>query len=486
MMEVNLAALMPAAWNPRSRPDPAGIEELANSIQEHGVIQPIVVRAVKSSNPAEIDSYQIVCGSRRVDAAERAGLITIPAVERNVEDQAAAEIAMAENIQDERMDPLDEAEGYHHTMTGTEPVGVNEIARRLGVSVSRVRRRLRLLDLVIDAKTMLVKGAITLAHADHLVRIPEGAQKEALHVCTTSTVFDDIEEPAPVGRLAEWIGKNVKTELDPEIIEDYFPEIVEEAVNDVEAVPTMLKLSASMQPGADMGDKKHGMIGAKSWIEIGGDVPPCEHDIEGVIVHGAPFRVVRVCAKKGCPVHRPPQEKAPAKEKKAKPPEHDWKAEQEKREQEQREWDDERPSVVKAFIEHLKEKGLKLDAALVRKTVNTEQIEEYFADAFGPDWKFDADKDIPFVLACAYVSWWRRDAAKGGLKEFGFKMPPKPKAKKVAAPKPAAPKPKKKRAPKKKVEPTAEQSAQSDAEQAAEPEPDPVTQEEHPDDEPPF
>ena len=262
-MEVNLAALMPAAWNPRSRPDPAGIEELANSIQEHGVIQPIVVRAVKSSNPAEIGSYQIVCGSRRVDAAERAGLITIPAVERAVDDQAAAEIAMAENIQDERMDPLDEAEGYHHTMTGTEPVGVNEIARRLGVSVSRVRRRLRLLDLVIDAKTMLVNGAITLAHADHLVRIPEGAQKEALHVCTTSTVFDDIEEPAPVGRLAEWIGKNVKTELDPEIIEDYFPEIVEEAVNDVVAVPTMLKLSASMQPGADMGDKKHGMIGVQ-------------------------------------------------------------------------------------------------------------------------------------------------------------------------------------------------------------------------------
>lgn len=444
VMEVQLERLRPAKWNPRRNPSERKMQELVDSVTSHGVLQPIVVRKVAlngNETPGVID-YEIVCGSRRVKASGLAGLDSIPAIERNVDDQTAAEIAMAENIQDEDMSPLDEALGYDHLMKNAS---MNEVAERLGVTVSHIRRRIRLLDLCDKARDMLERDEITLSHADQLVRISPGDQEAALDVCTTSTVFDDITEPAPVGLLAQWIGKNVTLDPQPEIVADYFPEMVDDTEGDVDDIPKLLKLSESMQPGSDLGIKNHGLIGRKSWMEIGArdtysqfggeTIPDCQNGVEGVVVHGGPMRVVpRVCAKKGCEVHRPGKGKK-SEESAAegggktatKPKVEDWKIEEAKREEDARQWEDELPVVFKAFVEHMRKAHLQLTPEFIREVLQLGDTEKFFARAFGDDWEFKSE-DIPIVLAAASVGWWQRDRCRNETKKYKFKFPRRSKA----------------------------------------------------------
>ena len=442
VMEVKLDNLRPAKWNPRRNPSERKMKELVDSVTSHGVLQPIVVRPDVDEEHAQ--AYEIVCGSRRVKAAGLAGLDSVPAINRDVDDQTAAEIAMAENIQDEDMSPVDEAIGYDHLM---QNASMNEVAERLGVTVSHIRRRTRLLDLCDKARNMLERGEITLSHADHLVRISPGDQEAALDVCTTSTVFDDITEPAPVGLLAQWIGKNVTMDPQPEIVADYFPEMVDDTEGDVDDIPKLLKLSESMQPGSDLGIKNHGLIGRKSWIEIGSkdtyhqfdgeEVPDCDNGVEGVVVHGGPMRVVpRVCAKKGCEVHRPPKSRKgeesteggdTGKATASKTSVPNWKIEQAEREEETRQWEDELPVVFKSFVEHVRKADLQLTPEFIREVLNLGDVEKHFARAFGDDWKFKAE-DIPVVLAAASIAWWQRDRCRQETKKYKFKFPRRSKA----------------------------------------------------------
>lgn len=143
---------------PRKHFDQAKLEELAESIRQHGVIQPLTVRKLSSGY------YQIIAGERRWRAARRAGLTEVPAVVIEADDQKAMELAMIENLQREDLDPIEEANGFR-TLVEQYGMTQEEAARRVGKSRSAVANAMRLLDLTQALQELVIQGKLTAGHA---------------------------------------------------------------------------------------------------------------------------------------------------------------------------------------------------------------------------------------------------------------------------------------------------------------------------------
>ena len=143
---------------PRKNFDQAKLEELAESIRQHGVIQPLTVRKLSSGY------YQIIAGERRWRAARRAGLTEIPAVVIEADDQKAMELAMIENLQREDLDPIEEANGFR-TLVEQYGMTQEEAARRVGKSRSTVANAMRLLDLHQALQELVIQKKLTAGHA---------------------------------------------------------------------------------------------------------------------------------------------------------------------------------------------------------------------------------------------------------------------------------------------------------------------------------
>ncbi|MDE7262654.1 MAG: ParB/RepB/Spo0J family partition protein [Oscillospiraceae bacterium] len=143
---------------PRRNFDKTKLEELADSIRQHGVIQPLTVRKLSSGY------YQIIAGERRWRAARLAGLTEIPAVVIEADDQKAMELAMIENLQREDLDPIEEAQGFRALV---EQYGMTqeEAARRVGKSRSAVANSMRLLDLTQGLQELVSNGKLSAGHA---------------------------------------------------------------------------------------------------------------------------------------------------------------------------------------------------------------------------------------------------------------------------------------------------------------------------------
>ena len=155
---------------PRKRFDDESLTELAESIQAHGMLQPIVVRPVGERR------YQIVAGERRWRAARVAGLSEIPVIVRELDDTAALEVALVENLIREDLNPIEEALGYR-TLADRFSLTQEEIAQRVGKSRPAVANALRLLSLPEEIVDLLKSGALSPGHARALLSLPE---KEAL------------------------------------------------------------------------------------------------------------------------------------------------------------------------------------------------------------------------------------------------------------------------------------------------------------------
>ena len=163
--DIEVARIRPGAGQPRKYFDPEAISELAQSIAERGVLQPILVR------PSG-DGYELIAGERRWRAAQEARLHRIPAVVRELDDSATSEIALIENIQREDLSAIEEAAGYKQLI---ERFGhrQEEVAKLVGKSRSHVTNLLRLLDLPQDVREMLLRGDITMGHARAVLTAPD-------------------------------------------------------------------------------------------------------------------------------------------------------------------------------------------------------------------------------------------------------------------------------------------------------------------------
>ena len=144
--------------NPRRQFDEDDLQDLARSIAQHGIVQPIVVRPMGNGR------HQIIAGERRWRAAQRAGLIDVPVIVRDVDDRTALELAIVENVQRSDLNPLDEAMGYEQLI---EEHGYtqNDLGDIVGKSRSHVANSLRLLRLPEPVRDMLSSGALTAGHA---------------------------------------------------------------------------------------------------------------------------------------------------------------------------------------------------------------------------------------------------------------------------------------------------------------------------------
>lgn len=150
--------------NPRRDFDNDQLEELANSIREKGVMQPILVRP----SQADPDTYEIIAGERRWRAAQKAGLHEVPVIIREVDDKEALELAIIENVQRADLNSIDEALGYGELMDKYEYTQ-NDLAQVIGKSRSHVANTIRLLKLPNDVKGLLASGQLTAGHARTLI-----------------------------------------------------------------------------------------------------------------------------------------------------------------------------------------------------------------------------------------------------------------------------------------------------------------------------
>ena len=170
---VNVNLLKPNPHQPRKDFDDAALTELAASIKEHGVIQPILIE------PAGEKNFYIIAGERRTRAAKLAGINKVPVQIRRYDEQKKLEIALIENIQRANLNPIEEATAYYNLMQLGE-LSQDEVAARVGKNRSTVANAMRLLKLPEDMQKALVDGTITAGHARALLSIVNEADMRVL------------------------------------------------------------------------------------------------------------------------------------------------------------------------------------------------------------------------------------------------------------------------------------------------------------------
>ncbi len=167
--EISLDELRSNPYQPRKVFDEEKLQELADSIREHGVFQPIIVK--KSS----IKGYEIIAGERRVKASRMAGLASIPAIVRDFSDQEMMEIALLENLQREDLNAIEEALAYKSLIESLS-LTQEQLASRLGKSRSHITNMLGLIELPEEVKDMIIEGKISQSHARILSKMEDKEQ----------------------------------------------------------------------------------------------------------------------------------------------------------------------------------------------------------------------------------------------------------------------------------------------------------------------
>lgn len=158
--QIPLAQISPNPDQPRKTFNQKELEELANSIKEKGVVNPIILRTVKNKPYL----YEIVAGERRFRAAKMANLTEIPALVKTLDDKNAAEIALIENVQRENLNPIEEAEGYENLMKKCQ-YSLADVSRLIGKSESYIRNLMRINSLPDSVKELIKEGKISASHA---------------------------------------------------------------------------------------------------------------------------------------------------------------------------------------------------------------------------------------------------------------------------------------------------------------------------------
>ncbi|MBP6117535.1 MAG: ParB/RepB/Spo0J family partition protein [Neisseriaceae bacterium] len=169
-----IADIRPGRYQPRVQMDDEALEDLAQSIREQGVIQPVIVRE------SGLDKYEIIAGERRWRASQLAGLTQIPAVIKTISDETALAMGLIENIQRQNLNPIEEAEGLKRLV---DEFGMTHetVAKSVGRSRSSISNSLRLLSLPTEVKDLIFAKQLEMGHARALLSLPVLAQLDLAH-----------------------------------------------------------------------------------------------------------------------------------------------------------------------------------------------------------------------------------------------------------------------------------------------------------------
>lgn len=201
IFDISLQDIIPNRFQPREMFDDEALQELSQSIREHGVIQPIIVRKVG-------DKYEIIAGERRFRASQLAGKETIPALIRDIDDKEAAKIALLENLQRSNLTPIEEAKTYQ-TILKLDNITQEELAQNLGKSQSTIANKLRLLTLDEEVQTALLNSQISERHARSLIGLDHSRQKELLHkVINEKLTVRQLDEEIISNATGQTLGNN--------------------------------------------------------------------------------------------------------------------------------------------------------------------------------------------------------------------------------------------------------------------------------------
>jgi len=175
--ELPVTILHPGKFQPRKNFDDATLKELSESITEHGILQPLVVRPLKD----QFGQFEIICGERRWRAAQKAQLHNVPVIVREMDDEQAMQLALIENLQREDLNAVDEAEGYQRLMDEFAHTQ-EKLAKAVGKSRSHVANMVRLLNLPASVRTMIRDGRLTAGHARALItaKYPESLARQVI------------------------------------------------------------------------------------------------------------------------------------------------------------------------------------------------------------------------------------------------------------------------------------------------------------------
>lgn len=202
--------IIPNRFQPRQVFDERALKELAISIKEHGVIQPIIVRNIGNK-------YEIIAGERRYKASALAGLTKIPAIIRNLDDKESSKVALLENLQRKNLNPIEEARTYQKILE-LDQLTQEELAKTMGKSQGAVANKIRLLSLSDDVQDALLKEQISERHARTLLNIEDASkQKEMLkEIIAKRMTVRELEDAIKQEKEA---GKEQLQEISPEEIE---------------------------------------------------------------------------------------------------------------------------------------------------------------------------------------------------------------------------------------------------------------------------
>ncbi len=165
VLNVPIEDIIPNRFQPRLNFDENSLKELASSIKEHGIIQPLVLRRLN-------DKYEIIAGERRYKAAKLAGLTSVPAILSDLDDNASAEVAIVENVQRKDLTSIEEAKSYK-TLLDKGYLTQEELAKKMGLSQSAISNKLRLLSLSDEVQKAIMEGKISERHARSLLQVED-------------------------------------------------------------------------------------------------------------------------------------------------------------------------------------------------------------------------------------------------------------------------------------------------------------------------
>lgn len=223
VQNINIDLIIPNRFQPRLSFDEKALNELAESIKQHGIIQPLIVRQLA-------DKYEIIAGERRYKAATLAGLSTVPVIVTNLSDAKSAEVALVENIQRKNLSSIEEALSYKRKID-KDNLTQEQLAKLLGLSQSTVANRLRLLNLSNEVQDALLKEKISERHARSLLQISDkNKQNELLNRIITERLtvrqLDEIikKELSSPSTYVEEVPSNLEQPLSSEPEAEPIPE----------------------------------------------------------------------------------------------------------------------------------------------------------------------------------------------------------------------------------------------------------------------